>query len=374
MVGEWMWKYVRKRKSFGIGEDTSELSHDNINVHGTRHKRWVWLSPYERTIMWDTKQPTSGPALMGKKGRKLAIQSTLDVHDSTVIPKGAELSSAFGRSILVLTPQRALKFTTISQDRHALWMTALMFLAHSGGLPAQFPPEVPQMSTKRHPPPPPPPMLDSVPIKRQRSPSFGRATIRDSVRLAQGRRPALHKRATQPVVSERTAMKDDASISQDQGADFPAVPRLYSGTTRHQRKRSNTSPRLPAPLSNLRSFSSGAITSSGSSRLQPGSINGSSLRTDFRSSSTKSGSRRDSLTSPDHPNFFEAVGTVRMEAFVDPNLRNGVLYVPAAPPPPGAPRGARPRRGDSNLSTSTFDKRRAGYVFDENGVDPFKGF
>lgn len=70
-------------------------------------------------------------------------------------------------------------------------------------------------------------------------------------------------------------------------------------------------------------------------------------------------------------NFFEAVGTVRMEAFVDPNVRDGVLYVPAPPPVIGAPR--RPRRG-SNLSQSTVDKRRAGYVFDEDGMDPFKGF
>jgi len=77
------------------------------------------------------------------------------------------------------------------------------------------------------------------------------------------------------------------------------------------------------------------------------------------------------------------VGTVRMEAFVDPSVRDGVLYVPApAPPPPSTalsgqgplgPGGWR-RRGDSNLSQSTVDKRRAGYVFDENGLDPFKGF
>jgi hypothetical protein len=77
MVGEWMWKYIRKRKSFGIAEDPpNDFPHESINGaasitnHGTRHKRWVWLSPYERTIMWDTKQPTSGSALLGKKGRK----------------------------------------------------------------------------------------------------------------------------------------------------------------------------------------------------------------------------------------------------------------------------------------------------------------
>jgi hypothetical protein len=62
MVGEWMFKYVRKRKSFGItdGDDGSS----------DRHKRWVWLAPYERAILWSNKQPSSETALMGKSGRK----------------------------------------------------------------------------------------------------------------------------------------------------------------------------------------------------------------------------------------------------------------------------------------------------------------
>lgn len=76
MVGEWMWKYIRKRKSFGVGESTEDFAQAtqdgtvDLPGIGTRHKRWVWLSPYERTIMWDSKQPMSGTALLGKKGRK----------------------------------------------------------------------------------------------------------------------------------------------------------------------------------------------------------------------------------------------------------------------------------------------------------------
>ena len=75
MVGEWMWKYVRKRTSFGI----TERSHPEFNVgrngetgnsNGVRHKRWVWLAPFERSVIWSSKQPTSGPALLGKGGRK----------------------------------------------------------------------------------------------------------------------------------------------------------------------------------------------------------------------------------------------------------------------------------------------------------------
>jgi hypothetical protein len=67
MVGEWMFKYVRRRKSFGVSESAGA---DGDNGNGARHKRWVWLAPYERAVMWSSKQPTSGSALLGKSGRK----------------------------------------------------------------------------------------------------------------------------------------------------------------------------------------------------------------------------------------------------------------------------------------------------------------
>ena len=75
MVGEWMWKYVRKRTSFGITESAQaefEMGRngDNGNANGVRHRRWVWLAPFDRSVMWSSKQPTSGPALLGKGGRK----------------------------------------------------------------------------------------------------------------------------------------------------------------------------------------------------------------------------------------------------------------------------------------------------------------
>ena len=75
MVGEWMWKYVRKRTSFGITETPQAEfeSGKNVEIGGigaARHKRWVWLAPYERAVIWSGKQPTSGPALLGKGGRK----------------------------------------------------------------------------------------------------------------------------------------------------------------------------------------------------------------------------------------------------------------------------------------------------------------
>ena len=76
MIGEWMWKYVRRRKSFGMPESAAaefergRNGNENSSINGERHKRWVWLAPYERAVMWSSKQPTSGSALMGKNGRK----------------------------------------------------------------------------------------------------------------------------------------------------------------------------------------------------------------------------------------------------------------------------------------------------------------
>jgi hypothetical protein len=75
MVGEWMWKYVRKRKAFGGNESGAEFSRTGEDAsgaasNGVRHKRWVWISPYECSVLWSSKQPTTSSALIGKSGRK----------------------------------------------------------------------------------------------------------------------------------------------------------------------------------------------------------------------------------------------------------------------------------------------------------------
>ena len=84
MVGEWMWKYVRKRTSFGITESAQAefetgRNGDNGNGSGVRHKRWVWLAPFERSVIWSGKHPTSGPALLGKGGRKCMFPSKTSI-------------------------------------------------------------------------------------------------------------------------------------------------------------------------------------------------------------------------------------------------------------------------------------------------------
>ena len=105
MVGEWMWKYVRKRTSFGI----TERPHPEFDVgrngeignsNGVRHKRWVWLAPFERSVIWSSKQPTSGPALLGKGGRKRMsafkdLENDLLIRDSSCDPVGSRCQGRY---------------------------------------------------------------------------------------------------------------------------------------------------------------------------------------------------------------------------------------------------------------------------------------
>ncbi|PGH14799.1 hypothetical protein AJ79_02815 [Helicocarpus griseus UAMH5409] len=378
MVGEWMWKYVRRRKSFGmsdntkdgweVGKTTEEVS-ANITGNGVRHKRWVWLAPYERAVMWSSKQPTSGHALLGKSGRKLTIQSVLDVKDDNPLPKGSSPNNQFNRSILILTPQRALKFTALTVERHIVWLTALSFLSHSSMGPNDLA-SLPPVPHEEYPPPP-------------ANASLRRNPIRDSIRVAKGKTkaPANSNRPfpSQPAVPEMPFDEDDENDPIADAADPPNVPRFSS----HARKRSNTAPRLPP--SSFRSFSNHTTapstysnTTAGSSDLYSPSAVGPSGVQSGRSSVSHRTSEASGPSSVGMNNFFEAVGTVRMEAFVDGGEQ-------------GRPRGGghshsrRPRGGGGgrrrrdahywppNSPETDFPGSEDGDVFFRH-EDPFRGF
>lgn len=328
MVGEWMWKYVRRRKSFGIPESPQvefDVGRSNGEIGasgGIRHKRWVWLAPYERAIMWSSKQPTSGPALLGKTGRKrkscstclptwpkldlVAIQSVLDVKDETPMPKNSDSLSPFNRSILILTPQRALKFTATTIERHYVWLTALSFLSQSSSTMIDLA-NIPSVSRQEYPPP------------SRGSNGSRRGPILDSFRTANSkRRPFLEgNRAYSsplgiphvPSVQEGDAMYDEDDVVLN-AAEAPHVPRMSS----HQRKRSSTGPRS-GPSSISHTFVNKATMSSSSVSLQA------SLSHDGYSAFQRGNPRiSEANTGSSHVirnNFFDAVGTVRMEAFID---------------------------------------------------------
>ncbi|KAE9993129.1 hypothetical protein EG327_006308 [Venturia inaequalis] len=379
MVGEWMFKYVRRRKSFGGAGDPEKESIGrpgtdgtvNVTGNGVRHKRWVWLSPYERAVMWSTKQPSSNSALMGKSGRKLIIQSVLDVRDDTPLPKNHGIAEPFNRSILILTPARALKFTAMSRDRHYSWLTALSFLAHSPLL-------APGVSSL--PPPSDEPTEAELIARGNRQPSVRRQTIRDSVRVAKDKArthpnvksevPPVHsiQESHSSPIGPSSEIVMSGGLDSDpiaDAAEAPIVPRFA-----HGRKRSHTGPRMPSTaLRNLQytqapmpSYASYASSDCGSG-ARDFSFIASSGRTSVASTSR----------SPLASNFPDGgVGTVRMEAFVvgeegGPRPSQDSSFVLGV---------GRDSRRSSRWSGSGCDPRRSGMVYSEefDAFDPFSGF
>ncbi|KAH0551495.1 hypothetical protein GP486_007290, partial [Trichoglossum hirsutum] len=380
MVGEWMWKYVRRRKSFGVpdspqaGWETGRVGDDvsaNISSNGIRHRRWVWLAPYERCVMWSSRQPTNGTALLGKTGRKLAIQSVLDVRDDTPAPKNIGSQSLFNRSILILTPARALKFTATTKERHYLWLTALSFLSHSAQGANELVSLPPIPSQEYEPPRPPQARLHRP--------------IRDSIRVAKSKgRPlasATNSSYGGSYASQQESIPEVGMSFAGDGpiaaaADPPNVPRFSS----HGRKRSNTGSRMPPP-GTFRSFSHNPVPSSNFSV-------GTNASSDFYGNGSMSGfgplsgntsfSRRTSdVSGPSmaHSNFFDAVGTVRMEAFVERSHRFD-MDDPDGYPGPSSYRLRRDRKRESYYSGSTDYYGNRTEDVDEffRADDPFRGF
>ncbi|MCJ1389830.1 hypothetical protein MMC18_002687 [Xylographa bjoerkii] len=398
MIGEWMWKYVRKRKSFGMAEspaaefETGRTGNDSVSVNGIRHKRWVWLAPYERAIMWSSKQPTSGSALMGKSGRKLAIQSVLDVRDDTPMPKNADAISTFGRSILILTPQRALKFTALTKERHYVWLAALSFLSHSSL-------GTDDLSTL-----PPVPPKEFYRAADQRSTAvLRRNPIRDSIRLAKGQsRPDIIGRRAyttpsnelqEKVINEYTG--NFVQQEHEEAAEPPLVPRFAA----HTRHRSNTGPKSIPPNS-YRAFptisksSNRSLTAASSDTHGYASSNVERPGLGSMHSSFPRRMRGDSSTHTSEVetgNFFDAVGTVRMEAFVDRTrgIENDYVRTLSARdersgsrqyerpqdeerrPPRNSYRTRQGRKKDMSYWGTSHEVNRIEAVFSK---DPFEGF
>lgn len=284
----------------------------------------------------------------------VTIQSVLDVKDDTPLPKNAGSQSAFDRSILILTPQRALKFTAVSRERHYIWLTALSFLSHpSQGMDdLASPPPVPQQEYQR---------------PRSQAPVIGprRTPIRDSIRVAKAKsRPTVgvHSYSSPTGVIQDNIVRgagmawEDNDVESEDAAEPPQVPRVAA----HIRKRSSTGSR-PVPLSPFQSYLSDNMATSLSSTLQaPTSREKYDRYTPeprFGSGPNKTqdtliGRITESSTLVSAPvvpdNFFDqAAGTVRMEAFI--GKENGYI---------------KPRRGDNeSWSYGTRQRRKKDWSY-----------
>jgi hypothetical protein len=330
----------------------------------------------------------------------VTIQSVLDVKDDTPLPRGAGIQPSFNRSILILTPARALKFTAVSQERHYLWLTALSFLAHSSVA-------APELSAL-------PPVPQAEPEPAPATSTFSRrAPIRDSVRITKDKqRPSA---LTSLTSSRETSSRKDIpallspTITTEEpisdAADAPTIPRYTYAA--HGRKRSMTGPRIPPAPATLRNFSSPVVPPCANYSIssfpsqhhtnssdfdgrstqgfgfgglsQPSSLYGNNTSTG-RNSEATNGSARPSIS-----HQLIDPGTVRMDAFVAPRRSNETGSIMSAvvgssgfpgkmkTGPPVAGRS----RGNTQWSSSTgTDPRRSGMIYMEefDAFDPFKGF
>ena len=156
-------------------------------------------------------------------------------------------------------------------------------------------------------------------------------------------------------------------------ADPPNVPRFSS----HGRKRSNTGSRMP-PHGAFRSFSHNPSnfsvgTNASSDFYGNGSISGFGPLSGNTSFSRRTSDVSGPSVTPS--NFFDAVGTVRMEAFVERSQRFD-MDEPDGYPGPSSYRLRRDRKRDSYYSGSTDYYGNRTEDIDEffRADDPFRGF
>ncbi|KAG8680799.1 hypothetical protein FRC09_017965 [Ceratobasidium sp. 395] len=108
MIGEFLFKYTRKVVGKGHGEK--------------RHKRFFWVHPYTKTLYWSDADPGAN-GVLESSAKSAYIDSVKAVLDPNPVPPGIHQYS-----IVVSTPQREMKFTAPTKERHDIWLNALTYL------------------------------------------------------------------------------------------------------------------------------------------------------------------------------------------------------------------------------------------------------
>lgn len=108
MIGEYLWKYTRKAGREAMSEN--------------RHRRYFWVHPYTRTLYWSDRDPSqAGRAEL--KAKSVPIEAVRVVTDDNPMPPGLHR-----KSLVIMTPGRAVKFTATTGQRHETWFNALSYL------------------------------------------------------------------------------------------------------------------------------------------------------------------------------------------------------------------------------------------------------
>ncbi|OAV93922.1 hypothetical protein PTTG_10335 [Puccinia triticina 1-1 BBBD Race 1] len=108
MIGEFLFKYTSKTLTRGFSEK--------------RHRRFFWVHPYTKTLYWSTSDPGAHGANQST-AKSVLIESVRTINDTNVAPSG--LAS---HSLVIQTPNREMKITAPSKERHELWFSAINYL------------------------------------------------------------------------------------------------------------------------------------------------------------------------------------------------------------------------------------------------------
>ncbi|KAE9407873.1 hypothetical protein BT96DRAFT_1013781 [Gymnopus androsaceus JB14] len=108
MIGEFLYKYTRKALGKGYGT--------------ARHKRFFWVHPYTKTLYWSSADPNS-TNVAESSAKSAYIEGVRQVLDPNPMPPGL-----YQYSVVVSTPQREMKFTAPTKERHEIWLNSLKYL------------------------------------------------------------------------------------------------------------------------------------------------------------------------------------------------------------------------------------------------------
>jgi len=238
-----------------------------------------------------------------------------------------------------------------------------------------------------------PPMLQTEyqhPASKSGNGRLRRSSIRDSIRVAKSKeRPAMAGHAySSPITTLHHQAIDGVSIptitddNESDAAEAPSIPRTATHTRTHARKRSNTGPR-PAPPNSFHSFPAGTVNASTRSLKNPDTHDYSAFPPGDPGASAPT-SAHDTMSyrplqtfhdpmPPIRNNFFDAVGTVRMEAFVEGKELRG-KKVSKKTPPVGNSWAKKPGKKDLRYWGVGGEKATGGNGPQKGFEDPFRSF
>ncbi|KAF9573172.1 hypothetical protein EC968_008914 [Mortierella alpina] len=110
MIGDYLWKYTRRRMANMMSEK--------------RHRRYVWVHPYTKTIYWSQYNP-GAEGTREQRAKSALILAVAQITDDNHSGPNSDLP---GVSLLVQTTSRNLKLTAPTREKHELWFQSISYL------------------------------------------------------------------------------------------------------------------------------------------------------------------------------------------------------------------------------------------------------